>query len=84
MIEITKMSSKGQVVIPMDIRKELELEEGSVLAISKVDDCVMLKKVEFVDVKKKFEELTKWGEEFARKKGIKSEEDVMRIIKRGK
>jgi AbrB family looped-hinge helix DNA binding protein len=84
MIEITKMSSKGQVVIPMDIRKELELEEGSVLAISKVDDCVMLKKVEFVDVKKKFEELTKWGEVFAKKKGIKSEEDVMRIIKRGK
>ena len=32
--EYTKASSKGQVVIPSNIRKKLEIESGSLLAIT--------------------------------------------------
>ena len=31
--EVTKMSSKGQIVIPTEIRKELSLKEGSKLIV---------------------------------------------------
>jgi len=34
MTEITKISSKGQVVIPYGIRKELELNVGSQVALT--------------------------------------------------
>ena len=33
MIEIVKVSSKGQIVIPEDIRKELNIKEGTKLVL---------------------------------------------------
>ena len=44
-IELTKMSSKGQVVIPLDVRRRLNLKDGETLAISTKDDLVVLKKI---------------------------------------
>ncbi|MCH8003055.1 MAG: AbrB/MazE/SpoVT family DNA-binding domain-containing protein [Nanoarchaeota archaeon] len=83
MTEITKMSSKGQVVIPYDMRKDLGLDTGSTLVVSRTDDLILLKKVQIPDPKEEFKKLTKWGQEFAKKKGIK-EEDVMKIIHKGR
>ena len=45
-MEITKISSKGQVVIPQKIRNELNLNEGSVLAIDKIKNMIMIKKID--------------------------------------
>jgi len=45
--EITRVSSKGQVVIPTDIRERLGIKTGSVFAVSAIDgDMVVMKKVE--------------------------------------
>jgi AbrB family looped-hinge helix DNA binding protein len=41
----TKMSSKGQVVIPEDIRKRLNLTTGSQFVIMGEDDIVILKAI---------------------------------------
>ena len=46
-MEITKISSKGQIVIPSKIRGELGIEEGSVLGIEKINDMIILKKIDF-------------------------------------
>ena len=83
-IDITKMSSKGQVVIPMRIRQELKLEEGERLVVERLNKLVVLKKLSVGELKKEFERLTEEGEKFARAKGIKSEEDVVRIIHEGR
>ena len=80
MVEITKISSKGQVVIPVKIREELNLEEGTRLVVSRADNLVVLKKINVEDALKEFDRLTKIGKEFAGKKEIKSEEDIVRII----
>ena len=80
MTAITKISTKGQIVIPSEIRKELGLEIGSSVLVTKMQDFVLLKKVNVPDVKKEFELLTKWGKHHAKKRGIKSEEDVVRMI----
>ena len=45
-MEIAKISSKGQIVIPSKIRSELSIETGSVLAIEKVKDMVIIKKID--------------------------------------
>ena len=45
-IETIRMSSKGQVVIPFDIRKEIDAQEGTLFAVIGSKDTIVLKKVE--------------------------------------
>jgi len=54
-MELTKISSKGQVVIPQKIRNELKMNEGSVIAIESVKGMVVLKKVD-IDLVNQFKE----------------------------
>ena len=42
MIDTTKMSSRGQVVIPLDMRKDIK--EGDKLIVIRKDDDIILKK----------------------------------------
>lgn len=44
-IEITKMTSKGQVVIPQNIRERKEIEEGEKFIVYDMDDSIVLKRV---------------------------------------
>jgi AbrB family looped-hinge helix DNA binding protein len=46
MVSITKLSSKGQIVIPSEIREKLNLEEGNLLIVSDRDNSICLKKLE--------------------------------------
>ncbi|MEA3248210.1 MAG: AbrB/MazE/SpoVT family DNA-binding domain-containing protein [Nanoarchaeota archaeon] len=45
-MEILKMSSRGQVVIPQQLRNELDLEEGTLIGIEKVNDIAVIKKID--------------------------------------
>jgi len=54
-MELTKISSKGQIVIPSKIRIELGMEEGSMLGVEKMKDMVILKKIDF-DLVRQFKE----------------------------
>ncbi len=44
-VATTRMSSKGQVVIPEDIRKQLKLKAGSQFVVLGKDDVVILKAI---------------------------------------
>ena len=44
--ELTKISSKGQVVIPIDVRNKLNIKEGSVFAVTAKKDMIVLKKLD--------------------------------------
>jgi len=52
-MEITKISSKGQIVIPQKIRNQLDISEGSVMAIDTANKMIILKKID-VDLVKQF------------------------------
>lgn len=43
LMEITKLSTKGQVVIPEEFRKDLET--GTAFAVTRKDDLIVLKKL---------------------------------------
>ena len=46
MLEVTKISSKGQVVIPKAIRENLELKEGDKLIAYNRGDLIVLRRLE--------------------------------------
>ncbi len=52
-MEITKISSKGQIVIPQKIRDQLKIGEGSVMAVDISNQMVILKKID-IDLVKQF------------------------------
>ena len=75
----TTVSSKGQVVIPINVRKAAGLKEGEkVLAIA-FDDMVILKKI----TAKTFEEIVKPVWDHVRKLGL-TEEDIDALIEEAK
>ena len=78
-VEFTKLSSKGQVVIPTDIRKSLGLEPGTPFAVTEQKGAIVLKKMELPKLKS-WAEATKPFREAAKKSGFK-EADLERIIK---
>jgi len=78
-IEITQASIKGQVVIPLSIREELNISPGTKFAAYGRKDMVILKKIKTPTIED-FERLVDFGVKFAKERGIKSEKDVERII----
>ncbi len=73
MIEITKISSKGQVVIPQEIRERLGLEEGDFILFTEQENSVSLKKIKTPKIKT-WEEVTMPFKYAAKKSGFGNEE----------
>jgi len=76
MMEIAKITSKGQITIPKEIREKLNLKEGDkVIFIEEGDKIIIANaaKFAFLNMQKAFE-----GE--AERLGIKNEEDVVALV----
>ena len=59
-MEIIKINSKGQIVIPQKIRKEFEINKDSILALDKMKNHILIKKIdtELVDkIKRSLEDI---------------------------
>ena len=81
-VETTKMSSKGQIVIPQDIREKINAREGSIFAVIASRDAIILKKIETPSKDKLIQELrviAKEGRRRAEKLGL-AEKDIPEII----
>ncbi|HEU0296076.1 MAG TPA: AbrB/MazE/SpoVT family DNA-binding domain-containing protein [Anaerolineales bacterium] len=80
----TRMSSKGQVVIPESIRKQLNLKEGAQFLVVGDADVVILKVVEPPDMNQ-FDVLIKQARQQAKEAGLKQADIKSAIAKsRGK
>ena len=64
------MSRKGQLVVPMTLRKILGLEPEDRFIAYGADDYIIFKKVELPALKKEYEKLVKATAEIAKKRGI--------------
>ena len=81
-IEMVKMSSKGQIVIPQGIRAEICASEGTIFALVSGKDGIILKKVEMPSKEElicALKRIAKEGAKRAEKLGIK-ESDVPNLI----
>ena len=82
-IEITKMTSKGQVVIPQDIRKDKGIKEGEKFLVYDIGNSIILKRIKNLEKAKTEDEFEKvfnsmW--KTAKPKGI-TKKDVAEEIK---
>ncbi|MBU2576467.1 MAG: hypothetical protein KKF50_01975 [Nanoarchaeota archaeon] len=81
-VEMVKMSSKGQIVIPLGMRTEICASEGTMFAIVSGRDSIVLKKVAMPSKEElicELKEIAKEGTKRAQKLGIK-EKDVLDLI----
>lgn len=81
---ITRLSSKGQIVLPKDLREALGLKSGEMFAMFGENDTIVLKRID-IPSEEEFEKLLKWGENYAKKYKI-TKKDVLKAIEdsRGK
>ena len=45
-MEMSKISSRGQLVIPQAIRQELDLNEGSIVGMENLNGMIVIKKID--------------------------------------
>ena len=77
LIEMGKISSRGQVAIPSDIREKMGLEEGTKVLFLLENDTLWIKRI----TQRSFAEITKPLKEAAKKSGLR-EEDVPKLVHR--
>ena len=76
-IEVLTVSSKGQVVLPVEMRKKLAIGNGTKLAVYASDDVIMLKPISLPSEKdfiEKIEEARDWAMAVDEQKPEKGEE----------
>ena len=76
-IEIGKVSSRGQIALSAEMRKQLNLKEGEKVLFFSEGDTIVIKKVTLGS----FGELTKPLKEAAKQAGLK-ESEVTEVINR--
>lgn len=79
-LDVTSISSKGQVVIPTDIRKEMGLEEGSKLMVFTDGVHVLLKPIGKPKMEM-FKKLIKESRRYAKERGL-TKSDLKKAIKK--
>ena len=85
MVSTTRMSSKGQVVIPEDVRKALGLEVGAQFVVMGDGDTVVLKLIA-APAKSELRAMIGKVRSQARRAGMKSSDvgDAIRRVRRGR
>ena len=76
-MELAKLTSKGQITIPVEIRKRLNLKKGDKVSFLEENGKIYFQNASHVALRNFQEKMT--GE--AAKAGFESEEDVVRYIK---
>ena len=76
---VTKISTKGQVVIPQNLREEMRIKPSDEFLIYGEKDTILMKKIEKSSLKGDFYALTKRLQKEAKKRGI-TRKDVKEAI----
>ena len=85
-VEMVKMSSKGQIVIPQDIRAEICASEGTMFAVVNGRDSIVLKKVATPSKEElicELHKIAKEGRKRAEARGIK-ESDIPNLVEKAR
>lgn len=80
MVEVVRMSSKGQLVVPRSFREKLGLKPSDLFAVVLVRDGVFFKRISVPDVEREFKELTSVTEREFCEKGVRKR-DVVGAVK---
>lgn len=76
-MELAKITSKGQITIPIQIRKKLNLKEGDKVVFITEGDKILLENSTKLAIK----EARKGFEGLAEELGLKTEDDVIHLVR---
>ena len=76
-MELAKITTRGQITIPIEIRKKLGVKDGDKVIFLEENGRIIMENASMVALKKAQEAFL--GE--AERLGLKSEEDVMALVK---
>ncbi len=79
-MEIARLTSKGQITIPVEIRKKLNLKEGDKVIFVEEGNKIVFANSSMIALKEFQEKMA--GK--AKESGINSEEDVKKLIKKAR
>lgn len=79
-LELTRLSERGQVVIPTELRKSMNLKEGERFIVMGVGDTIILRKLELSQERLRLKRLIKESRDRASKVGF-SEQEVEHLIR---
>lgn len=75
MTEVVKVTSKGQITLPVSIRKAIGIDDDSYLLVEQIGDYVLMKKAEV-----RMREINRILGSEAKKKGI-TRKELLRALK---
>lgn len=78
LVKTVKVSEKGQICIPTDIRQLARIQQGDDLILIQVGEKLLLEKVNVIakQTKKEFRDLLKHSEQVAKKLWSSKEDDI--------
>ena len=77
-MELAKVTTKGQITIPKSIRERLDLKEGSKIIFIESGNDIIIKNAAMLSLEK----IQKAFEGESERLNLKSEEDVVELIKK--
>lgn len=82
-VELTKMSPKGQVVIPVSVRKEVGAKATDKFLVFGEDDMIIFRKIRAPEFRKTFAQITAPLKKAAKEEGI-TRKDVESWIRKAR
>lgn len=79
-VELTRISEKGQIVIPNTLRKEMQINRSDQFMIFGENNTIILKKIEKPAIKKTFDEIAEPLRKVSKEIGL-SKKDLAKAIK---
>ncbi len=80
-LELTRLSQRGQIVIPTELRKSMKLKEGERFIVTGLGDTIILRKLELSQERLRLKKLIRESSARARKSGF-TEREVERLIEK--
>ena len=78
-IELTRLSERGQVVIPTQLRKSMNLKEGERFIVAGLGDTIILRKLDLTQERLRLKKLIRESRERTAKHGF-TEAEIEQLI----
>ena len=79
-LELTRLSQKGQVVIPSEVRRKMGLKEGTKLLVIGLEDVIVLRRLQLSEEKLRLKKLLAEARFSAKTHGL-SKKEIERLVR---